>query len=66
MASFKFELKGVEEFRGALEIIRAKGPQLMGLIEAAAYDMNDEALKNPTQTRLRLSTERRTRSSTRF
>lgn len=44
--SFKFNLKGIKELRGKINELKAKGPQMIALVEAAAYDTNDDAISN--------------------
>lgn len=44
--SVQFELKGLSELKSLLSKTRAKGPQLLMLVEAAAYDTNDDAISN--------------------
>ena len=42
----KFELQGLKELMNKLEKTKEKGPQLVALVEAAAYDTNDDAISN--------------------
>lgn len=46
MDRIKFELQGMKELNNALERARNKGPELVMLVEAAAYDTNDDAISN--------------------
>jgi hypothetical protein len=45
-SSFKFELKGIDRMVATIDKASAKGQQLVALVEAAAYDMNDDAISN--------------------
>lgn len=45
-SSFKFSLKGIKDLKKKAKELKEKGPQVLALVEAAAYDTNDDAISN--------------------